>query len=80
MRKFDKRINEANEKRIDLTVSDRRFFLIEGVIDDLCEFLFLLLGVVLVVNNLLSPSNFVVLYMYKDRVNFLFNYFGYMIY
>ena len=79
MRKFDKRISEANEKRIELTTSDRRFFLIEGIIDDLCEFLFFLLGVVMVVNNLLSPPNFVVLYMYKDRVNYLFSYFGYMI-
>ena len=79
MKKFDKRINEANEKRIELTISDRKFFLIEGVVDDLCEFLFFVFGVILVVNKLLLPANFVVLYMYKGKVNYLFSYFGYMI-
>ena len=79
MTKFDKRINEANEKRLQLTTSDRKFYLIEGILDDLCEFLFFLLGVILVVNKLLLPASFVVLYMYKNRVNYLFNYFGFMI-
>ncbi len=79
MKKFDKRINEANEKRMELTVLDRRFYLIEEIIDDLCEFLFFLLGIILVVNKLLLPANFVVLYMYKDRVNYLFSDFGHLI-
>ena len=79
MKKFDNRINEANNKRIELTVSDRKYYLFENVIDDLCEFLFFLLGVILVTNKLLLPANFVVLYMYKSRVNYLFSYFGFLI-
>ncbi len=79
MKKFDYRINEANKNRMDLTISDRKFYLVEEVIDDLCSFLFILLGIILVINNLLLPASFVVLFMYKDRVNYLFSYFGFMI-
>ena len=79
IKKFDNRINEANNKRIELTISDRKYYLFENVIDDLCEFLFFLLGVILVTNKLLLPANFVVLYMYKGRVSYLFSYFGYLI-
>lgn len=79
MKKFDNRINEANNRRISLTISDRRYFLFENVIDDLCDFMFYILGVILVIKNLLLPANLVVLYMYKGRVNYLFNYFGYLI-
>ena len=79
MKKFDSRINEANQKRIDLTISDRKIYLIEDVIDDFCSFLFIFLGIALVLNKLLLPANFVVLYMYKDRVNYLFSYFGFLI-
>ena len=79
MKKFDNRISEANKKRISLTISDRKYFLFENVLDDLCELMFYILGVILVTKNLLLPANFVVLYMYKDRVNYLFNYFGYLI-
>ncbi len=75
MKKFDNRINEANNKRMSLTISDRRYFLFENVLDDICELLFYILGVVLVTKKLLLPANFVVLYMYKGRVNYLFNYF-----
>ncbi len=78
IKKFDKRISEANEERLNLTTSDRKFYLVENIIQDSCDFLFFLLGVILVVNNLLLPASFVVLYMYKDRVNYLFNYFGFL--
>ena len=79
MKKFDERINNANKEKLSLTVSDRRFYLIERTIDDIFEFLFLVLGVILVNNNLLLPASFVVLYMYKSRIRYVFSYFGYLI-
>ena len=79
MKKFDERINKANNKRIELTISDRRFWMIENIIDEIFDFLFFALGVFIVTKNYLLPANFVVLYMYRGRINYVFSYFSYMI-
>lgn len=79
MKKFSNRIEETNDSRIKLTIKDRKFYLIESTIDNIFDFLFFVLGVFLIKKDLLLPASFVVLYMYKDRVANLFNYFTYLI-
>ena len=79
MKKFDERINHANNKSLELSISDRRFYMFESIFDNLFEFLFFVLGVVLVTSKNLLPANFVVLYMYRSKINYVFSYFGYMI-
>ena len=79
MNKFDERINNANNKRIELTIHDRRFWMIENIFDELFNFLFFVLGIYLVSIKNLLPANLVVLYMYRGRINYVFSYFSYLI-
>lgn len=75
MKKYDKRVNEVNEENIKLTVKNNKFFLISGEINEIFDYFFYFLGVVLTKNNLLTASNFVVLYIYKTKMKYVFNYF-----
>lgn len=79
MKKFDERINNANKKRIDLTINDRRFWMIENIFDELFNFLFFVLGIYLVTIKNLLPANLVVLYMYRGRINYVFSYFSFLL-
>ena len=73
MKKFDERINEVNEKRMDINVKSSKFYLLNNILTEFFNFMFYFLGIVLVKNNLLLASNFLVLYMYKNNVrNILF--------
>ena len=74
MKKFKKRIWEANEESINLTAYNSRLWLISNIVTDVTEFLFYFLGVILVKNNLLTAANFLVLYMYKSKTRYLFSY------
>ena len=68
MKKFDDRISEVNEKRMDINVKNSKFFLFNNVLTEVFDFFFYFLGIVLVRGNLLLASNFLVLYMYKGNV------------
>lgn len=74
MNKFEERIWKANEESINLSVVNSRFWLISDIISELFEFLFYVLGVILVQNNLLVASNFLVLYMYRSHIRYWFSY------
>ena len=68
MKKFDERINEVNEKRMSLNIKNSKFFLVSNILNEIFDFLFYFLGIVLVRAKLLLASNFLVLYMYKSNV------------
>ena len=74
MKKFESRIWEANQKNIDLTTYNSRLWLIGDTISEVFDFGFYLLGVILVKNDLLLSSNFLVLYMYKTNIRHWFSY------
>ena len=74
MKKFEKRIWEANEESIDLTSYNSRLILVGDLISDVVDFGFYFLGVILVKNNLLLASNFLVLYMYRTNIRYWFSY------
>ena len=50
-----------------------------GNIRDIFAFLFIILGIYLVKNNLLTIASFVIIYMYQDRVHGMLRYFTYVI-
>lgn len=68
IKKFDQRIDEANTQDYDMNVKDRRFYMIESIIDNIFELLFVVSCIALIYNGRLDAANFLLLYMYKDRL------------
>lgn len=79
MKKFDKRVNDVNDRNIALTIENSRIMLVSNVVENVYDFCFYLLGVILITNELFLASNFVVLYMYKSRIKSFFTYLSYII-
>ncbi len=73
-KKMHDRLLESNQKRYEMSRTDRNYRLAEGFIQDLMILLFLILCIYLVQKDMLSISNFVILFMYKDKVYMLLNY------
>lgn len=71
----EKRINEHNELAYVGRRSLRRFDLVTGSIQDLLNFTFVVLGIVLLKNELVTISGFVTIYLYKDRIYNMFNFY-----
>ena len=74
MKKFDKRVSEVNDKNIKLTIKNNKFYLFSDEINEVLDYLFYFIGVMLTNFNLLTASNFVVLYMYRSKARYLFTY------
>ena len=74
MKKFDKRVSEVNDKNIKLTIKNNEFYLFSDEINEVLDYLFYFIGVMLTNFNLLTASNFVVLYMYRSKARYLFTY------
>lgn len=75
MKKYDKRVNEVNEENIDLTIKNNKFFIISDEINEVFDYFFYFIGIILTKNDLLTASNFVILYMYKTKIKYVFDYF-----
>lgn len=74
IKKTRKKIENANNERFKMANNSNKFRLLSDSIQEIFILIFLFLGVILVTKNMLSPSNFVVLFMYQDRIyyNLLF--------
>ena len=68
IKKLKKNILNSNEKRYELSEVDRRWTFYSGTFHDLFDFLFILLGIMLVTKDMLSIENLVIIYMYKERL------------
>ena len=75
IKKVSDNIKESNQKRYKMTEINRRWMLATGTVRDIVDFMFIILGMNLVLKNTLSIENFVIIYMYKDRLYNLLNYF-----
>lgn len=75
MKKYDKRVNEVNEENIELTIKNNKFFIISDEINEVFDYFFYFIGIILTKNDLLTASNFVILYMYKTKIKYVFDYF-----
>lgn len=71
-----KEIDKVNKERILMEKTRWKFTLIAGSIRDFFDLTFILLGIVLVSKEYLSISNFLVLNMYRGRVENLLNFYN----
>ena len=79
LNKLKERLIDTNNKRYEMSEVDRRWVLFNGSIQDIIYFIFIILGIYLVNNNELTIENFIIIYMYRDRLYDLLNYLSSMI-
>ena len=79
IKKVSEYITESNQMRYKMTEVERRWNLATGTAHDLIDFAFIILGMNLVLKNMLSIENLVIIYMYRSRLYNLLNYFATMI-
>ena len=71
----DSRIENANKVAYKGRRSLSRYDLLTGSMQDLMNFIFIVLGILLLKSDLLNIAGFVALYMYKDRIYNMFNFY-----
>ena len=62
------KIKTANEHQVNLLISQRKYSLLSGSLKDVSNFMFIVLGIVLIKTNHLTIDNMVVIYMYQSRI------------
>ena len=76
LKKLKTNVADANQKRYRMFEIDRRWMLLRDCTHDLFDFLFVLLGIKLILSNSLTIENFVIIFMYKGRLYNLLTYFS----
>lgn len=72
MKEIDERITEVNQERYKMDMVSIKYDLVAGSLQDLFDLLLILLCIYLFKHDGLSIANFVIIYMYRNRVmNFL---------
>lgn len=72
---IESRIRISNETAYIGRRSLRRYDLITGSIHDLLKFTLIILGIILLKNNAITISGFLAIYLYKDRIYNMFNFY-----
>ena len=70
---------ESNNENYKMQKVNANYNLVTGSIKNFCNLFLILLGIFLCLNNYLSIANFVIIYMYKDRLLELLRYWSYLI-
>lgn len=68
------RLLESNQKNYDMQKLNRKYVFFSGSVQDVMDFIFIVLGIYLVSKDMLLISGFVILYMYKDKIFWLLDY------
>ena len=68
MNKVNTEITKVNDERYKMSTVNRRYTFLANTVDDILEFLLILLAVVMISAGKLTIANFVIIYMYRDRV------------
>lgn len=76
LKKMVSQLKEANEEMYNLVKTTRNFEIVSGTFGDLYNLLFIVLGIYLVQNNLLTSANFLIVFMYSNRITSLLYYLG----
>lgn len=77
--KVSSSVTESNQIRYKMTEVERRWDLAIGTVRDIIDFLFVILGMNLILKGMLSIENLVIVYMYRNNLYNLLNYFARMI-
>lgn len=62
------RIKKTNKLQIDIVNGQKKYSLLSGSLKDLSNFIFIILGIILIKTNMLSIDNMIVVYMYQSRI------------
>ena len=68
MVKMMDRIKKSNKLQIDIINGQKKYSLLSGSLKDLSNFLFIVLGIILIKTNRLTIDNMIVVYMYQNRI------------
>lgn len=79
MNKAKERLKEANEENYKMEKVRMNYRLVVSSLRDICDIAFIFLGIYLVSISNLTIANFVVIYMYKDRIIGLLGYITFVI-
>lgn len=79
MNKAKERLKEANEENYKMEKVKMNYRLVVSSLRDICDIAFIFLGIYLVSISNLTIANFVVIYMYKDRIIGLLGYITFVI-
>ena len=71
-----RQLDKVNKERLAMLKTDRFFRLMYGNIRDLLDVVFFAFGTILVYLKNLTPANFLVLYMYKGRIESLMDFYN----
>lgn len=74
-----KEMDIVNNERISLEQTSLKFRLLSGNIRDFFDVTFIILGVILVSNNLISIANLLVIHMYRGKLENLLNFYNRLI-
>ena len=73
MKKIISRINEANLYRTNLYINQRKYTLLSCSLKDISNFMFIIIGIILIKSAKLTIDNMIVIYMYQSRIFDLLN-------
>lgn len=62
------RIKKTNKLQIDIINGQKKYSLLSGSLKDLSNFIFIILGIILIKTNMLNIDNMIVVYMYQSRI------------
>lgn len=79
LKQTKKEIDKVNKEKISMENTRLNFRLVSGTVRDFFDIMFILLGIVLVSEELLSVSNLLVLYMYRGRIENLLDFYNHLI-
>ena len=79
LKNFKEKLDIVTDKRYEASKINRKYRLISNSFRDLINFFTILFGIKLVYDERLSLENFVVVYMYRNRLYGILNYFSFMI-
>ena len=79
LKKAEKKLVESNNENYKMMKVNAKYTFLTGSIQDFSNLFLIMLGTYLCLKNYLSIANFVIIYMYKDRLLELLSYCSYLI-
>ena len=79
LKKAESKLIESNNEKYKMQKVNAKYNLITGSVKDFSNLFLIFLGIYLCLNNYLSIANFVIVYMYKDRLLELLRYCSFLI-
>ena len=76
LKKTDHELKRVNKELLQVNKESRKFRFITGNIWDIVDFLFIVLGILLIKVDMLTISGFVILYSYRGRIQNLLDYYN----